>query len=118
MRVQIQVIGLPGSSRLRRFAAQKLEVALSCFADGIEAASVRLRDINGADRGGVDKLCRVVLTLKGNSVVVIEELGSNILGAIERAAERLPQRVSRRLSRVVASDLGGGRPRVVGPLPA
>lgn len=99
MRVQIQVIGLPGSSKLRRFAAQKLDVALSCFSDGIEAASVRLRDINGADRGGVDKLCRVAITLKGNSVVVIEELGSNILLAIERAVDRLRQRVSRQLSR-------------------
>ena len=99
MRVQIQVIGLPGSSKLRRFAAQKLDVALACFSDGIEAASVRLRDINGADRGGVDKLCRVVLTLRGDAVLVIEELGSNILQAIERAAERLRLRVSRQLSR-------------------
>ncbi|MEN9428130.1 MAG: hypothetical protein RLZZ220_2479, partial [Pseudomonadota bacterium] len=51
------------------------------------------------DRGGVDKLCRVVLTLRGDAVLVIEELGSNILQAIERAAERLRQRVSRQLSR-------------------
>jgi ribosome-associated translation inhibitor RaiA len=101
MRVQIQVIGL-GAAKLRRFAAQKLDVALACFPDGIEAASVRLRDINGADRGGVDKLCRVVLTLKGDAVLVIEELGSNILQAIERAAERLRQRVSRQLSRAPA----------------
>ena len=99
MRVQIQVIGLQGAAKLRRFAAQKLDVALACFPDGIEAASVRLRDINGADRGGVDKLCRVVLTLRGNAVLVIEELGSNILQAIERAAERLRLRVSRQLSR-------------------
>lgn len=104
MRVHIQVIGLPGSSKLRHFAAQKLEVALSCFAERIEGAAVRLKDINGADRGGVDKLCRVVLTLKGNSVVVIEELGSNIQKAIERAAERLRQRVSCQLSRVVRNS--------------
>lgn len=104
MRVQIQVIGLQGSAKLRRFAAQKLDVALACFSDGIEAASVRLRDINGADRGGVDKLCRVVITLKGNAVVVIEELGSNILQAIERAAERLRLRVSRQLLRGVKID--------------
>ena len=117
MRVQIQVIGLQGAAKLRRFAAQKLDVALACFPDGIEAASVRLRDINGADRGGVDKLCRVVLTLKGNAVVVVEELGSNILQAIERAAERLRQRVSRQLSRVVKIDCSGMPPDML-PLPA
>ena len=110
MRVQIQVIGLQGAAKLRRFAAQKLDVALACFPDGIEAASVRLRDINGADRGGVDKLCRVVLTLKGNAVVVIEELGSNILQAIERATERLRLRVSRQLARVVKANRSGTPP--------
>ena len=66
MRVHIQVVGLQGAAQLRRFASQKLDVALSCFADRIEGASVRLLDINGADRGGVDKLCRIVLTLKAS----------------------------------------------------
>jgi ribosome-associated translation inhibitor RaiA len=100
MRVHIQVVGLQGAAQLRRFASQKLDVALSCFADRIEGASVRLLDINGADRGGVDKLCRIVLTLKGHSAVVIEELASNIQRSIESAIERLQQRVSRQLSRV------------------
>lgn len=109
MRVQIQIKGLPGSSKLRRFAAHKLEVALSRFSHGIQDATVRLNDINGADRGGVDKLCRVVLTMKNSSVVVIEELGSNIVQAIERAADRLHQSVSRKLSRVVRVDRSGMR---------
>lgn len=109
MRVHIKVVGLPGAAQLRRFATRKLDVALSCFADRIEGASVRLLDINGADRGGVDKLCRIALTLKGHSAVVIEELGSNTQRSIERATERLHQRVSRQLARVV---------KVPGPLQA
>ena len=109
MRVYIKVVGLPGAAQLRRFATRKLDVALSCFANRIEGASVRLLDINGADRGGVDKLCRIALTLKGHSAVVIEELGSNTQRSIERATERLHQRVSRQLARVV---------KVPGPLPA
>ena len=109
MRVHIKVVGLPGAAQLRRFATRKLDVALSCFADRIEGASVRLLDINGADRGGVDKLCRIALTLKGHSAVVIEELGSNIQRSIERATERLHQRVTHQLPRDV---------KVPGPLPA
>ena len=109
MRVHIKVVGLPGAAQLRRFTSRKLDVALSCFADRIEGASVRLLDINGADRGGVDKLCHIALTLKRHSAVVIEELGSNIQRSIERATERLHQRVSRQLARVV---------KVPGPLPA
>lgn len=111
MRVQIQVIGLQGAAKLRRFAAQKLDVALACFPDGIEAASVRLRDINGADRGGVDKLCRVVLTLRGDAVLVIEELGSNILQAIERTAERAPARFTPAVAGPLLSISASGLPR-------
>lgn len=109
MRVHIQIKGLPGSSQLRRFAAHKLEAALSRFSHGIEDATIRLKDINGADRGGADKLCRVVLTMKNSSVVVIEELGSNIMQVIERAADRLHQSVSRQLSRLVRVDRSGLR---------
>ena len=109
MRIQIQIKGLPGSSKLRRFTAHKLDTALSRFSHGIDEATIQLRDINGADRGGVDKLCRVVLTMKNNSVVVIEELASNIVQAIERAADRLHQNVSRQLSKVVRVDRSGMR---------
>ena len=109
MRVQIQVIGLQGAAKLRRFAAQKLDVALACFPDGIEAASVRLRDINGADRGGVDKLCRVVLRLKDNSVLVIEDLGVNMMEVIDRVADRLHHTVARQLSRLARVERAGIR---------
>ena len=47
MQVQIQVKGLPGSSKLRRFASHKLNVALSRFAHVIRDATMYLSDING-----------------------------------------------------------------------
>ncbi|MDP2108249.1 MAG: HPF/RaiA family ribosome-associated protein [Rhodocyclaceae bacterium] len=109
MRVQVQIKGLPGSSRLRRFAAHKLDVALSRFSHGIQDATMQLKDINGADRGGADKLCRIVLTMKNSSFLVIEELASDVAQAIERAVGRLHQNVSRQLSRIVKIDRSGMR---------
>lgn len=109
MQVQIQVKGLPASSKLRRFALQKLDVTLCRFAHVIQEATIRLADINGPDRGGVDKLCRVMVTLKNDSVIVIEDLGSNIMEVIDRATDRLHQSLSRQLSRLVKIDRKGMR---------
>lgn len=109
MRLQIQVKGLTKATQLRRLAARKLEVALARFSDSIQEADVLLNDINGPDRGGVDKLCRVVLRFKDNSIMVIEELGSEVSQVIDRVVDRLHQSVSRQTSRVVRIDRQGIR---------
>lgn len=109
MQVQIQVKGLPGSSKLRRFASHKLNIALSRFAHVIQDATMRLADINGPDRGGVDKLCRVVLTMKNDTVVVIEDLGTDIAQVIDRVTDRLLKSISRHLSRLAEIDRDGLR---------
>ena len=70
---------------------------------------MHLDDINGPDRGGVDKLCRVVLSMKNDSVVVIEELGSDIRQSIDRVSDRLHHSVSRQLSHFVKTDRSGMR---------
>jgi putative sigma-54 modulation protein len=109
MRVQIQIKGLPRAAKLRAFAAHRLEAAIARFADGIQEASMWLGDINGPERGGVDKLCRVVLRLKNNSIVVIEDLGADAARVIDRVIDRLQQSVSRQLSRLAAVDRKGLR---------
>lgn len=109
MQVKVQITGLPDSSKLRRFAAHKLNIALSRISHGIQHATIQLKDINGAGRSGADKLCRIVLTLKNSSFVVIEELASDIAQAIGRAVDRLHQNVSRHLSRVIKIDRNGVR---------
>jgi len=112
MEMKIQIKGLPRAAKLRQVAIYKLDAALARYAHVIDAASVRLDDINGPDRGGVDKLCRVVLRMKDSSVLVIEELGADIAQVIERVAERLRQSVARQLSRIVGIDRNGLRPRL------
>jgi len=110
MQMQIHVKGLPRSARVRRFASLKLIAALTPFSHAIETASMHLGDINGPERGGVDKLCRVVLRMRNSSVVVIEDLGSDIAKVIERVTGRLQQSVSRQLRQLVKVDRNGMRP--------
>lgn len=107
MQVQVQVKGLPRSAKLRQFAARKLNAALSRFAHVIQEATVSLADINGPERGGVDKLCRVVLRMKNNSFVVIEELGTDIARSIERVTDRVHRSMMRQLSRLANADRQG-----------
>lgn len=70
---------------------------------------MRMHDINGPDRGGADKLCRVVLRLKDNSILVVEDLGANMMEVIDRVTDRLHHTVSKQLSRLVKIDRSGIR---------
>lgn len=103
MQMKIQIKGLPRTSGLRRIATHKIDVALASYAHAIEEASVQLIDINGPDRDGVDKLCRVVLKMKDSSFLVIEELGADIAQMIDRVADRLCQSMDSKPSRIMGS---------------
>lgn len=112
MQMNIQIKGLPRASKLRRVVTHKVDAALARYSHAIQEASVRLDDINGPDRGGVDKLCRVVLRMKDSSVLVIEELGTDIVQVIERVADRLRQNLARQLSRLSGIDPNGSQPHL------
>lgn len=109
MQVQVRVKGLARASSLRTFATNKLKAALARFSPAVREVTVRLHDINGPNRGGVDQLCRVVLRLKDNSVLVIEDLGANMTEVVDRVTDRLHHTVSKRLSRLVKADRTGTR---------
>ncbi|MDP1527544.1 MAG: hypothetical protein Q8M20_17195 [Rhodocyclaceae bacterium] len=107
MQIRIQVKGLPGASRLRRLALDKLSSVLAHFSQAIEEASILLDDINGPDRGGADKLCRVVLRMKDSTIVIVEELGADIAKTISRAVDRLHQNLSRQMSKLLTINRTG-----------
>ncbi|MGA9963472.1 MAG: hypothetical protein WBP66_14100 [Azonexus sp.] len=111
MQMKIQIKGLPRASGLRRIATHKIDVALASYAHAIQEASVHLIDINGPDRDGVDKLCRVVLKMKDSSFLVIEELGADIAQMIDRVADRLCQSMASKPSRMMGSTATYPRPQ-------
>lgn len=101
MDIQIKIVGLTGAMALRQYASATLHQVLDRFSPLIAVVTVSLSDINGPDRGGVDKLCRIAVELKNHTLLVIEELAGEVQRAVDRAASRLPQqlsRASRRLS--------------------
>jgi hypothetical protein len=109
MQVQVQVKGLSKAAGLRAFATCKLKATLSRYAHAVQDVTVRMSDINGPDRGGVDKLCRVVLRLSNSTVIVIEDIGVNMMEVIDRVASRVHHAVSKQLSHLNKVDRTGVR---------
>jgi putative sigma-54 modulation protein len=78
---------------------RRLRFAWSRFGQRIRHATVRLTDLNGR-RGGVDKQCRVTVTLSPPSrKVMVGASDADLHAAIDRAADRLERSVTRELKR-------------------
>jgi len=97
--------------RLRDHIEERLESALGRLDGWVQKATVYLDDVNGP-RGGVCKLCRVVVTANGIETVVVTETGESVQAsvsrAIRRAASALRRRVRQRRDRKTA---GRNRPQ-------
>lgn len=100
MEIQVQAKGLPRAAALRQHVSLRLQSALARFSHVVAGVSVRLADINGPERGGMDKLCRAVIRFRDNSVLVVEDLGGDMARVIDRVAERAHIGVARELGRL------------------
>lgn len=98
MHTIIQSRGFTMTKAIRDYTERRLRYAVSFAGGYIGRVTVRLSDINGP-RGGEDKRCQLVLTLKGMPSVVIEDIESNLYTAIDRAAERAGRTIARLLDR-------------------
>ena len=86
------------TEQVRRHAERRLRYALSRFSRTIGLVSVRILDAHDA-RGGVEKTCRIVVSLLPNGRIVVEETDGDVLAALERAADRAGRAVGCKLSR-------------------
>ena len=98
MNIDIQARGFILTEALSAYIERRINFALSSRFDQINRISVRLLDINGP-RGGVDKRCRIHITLPRLSDIVIEDTEQDLYVAIDRATDRASRTVQRRLAR-------------------
>ena len=77
---------------------RRLRFALSRFGQKIRQVAVQLLDLNGP-RGGLDKQCRVTVTLSPSGKVMVGATDADLPTAIDRAADRLERSVIRALER-------------------
>lgn len=109
MRYRIQGQDVRITDSLRCEAERHLTFALSRFSPSIQQVRLRLIDMNGP-RGGVDKRCRIVVTMESGATIVVESEDSDPSAAIFMAAERIGRTVARSLHRRAKTGPGAGLP--------
>jgi putative sigma-54 modulation protein len=105
--MQIEVVsqGFTVTEALREYAHRRLRAALAQLGGHIRRVSVRLYDVNGP-RGGVDKGCRIQVTLRQRGPVVVDHMEDDLYAAIDRAADRCGRAAARRVERQRARGPG------------
>jgi len=94
MDVNIFIRGVEHATGLRSFAEEKLALATERFQDRILNATMRLEDVTGPEKHGVDKQCCIELKMRTGDVR-IKELGEDFHATIEHAIDRMRASLSR-----------------------
>jgi len=98
MQIDILASRLPLAAEHREQIRRRASFALSRLQARIARVEVRLSDINGT-RGGIDKQCRVLVTLTSGPATVIEDLDADLPTLIDRAFARVGRVVAKRIER-------------------
>jgi len=100
MRLCIHTHGVLLTDALRRFASEKLHIALERLQGRVQKIQLHLIDTNGPNRNGRDKSCRVVVQIHHQKSLVLEDHDSNLGIVIDRITDRLGVAVHRRADRL------------------
>ena len=98
MNIQVFVRGVEQPADLRSFAEEKLAGVLERFNHSVRNATLRLEDVTGPEKGGVDKACNVEVRLRTGEIR-IKERGDDFQATINAAMDRLRAALSREVSR-------------------
>lgn len=99
MRIETKARHLRRSASLEAHVERRVLLALSRFANEIEAVTVVIEDVNGP-RGGADKRC--ALTARGPRIgtIFVEQTATDAYGAVDLLAGRAGRSVARAVGRM------------------
>lgn len=98
MHFHIRCRKVPFSDEMSRQLGSRLAFALARFDQRIRSVTAILMDLNGP-KGGIDKECRLVITLRPRGRVTIKQAAGDFETAIALATGRARHAVSRLLKR-------------------
>lgn len=99
MKWQLRESDIRRPKDLQEHIDRRLRYALSRFTDRIEKVIVFLHDHNGP-RGGVDKVCRILVKVRGCGAVFAGVIDSDWVTAVDRATTRIGFNVARQVERL------------------
>ena len=89
MQLCIHAHGIDLTETIKRQAYEKLDLALDRLESDVVRISVYLIDTNGPFLGGVDKACRIVVQIRKQDSLVVEDIDERVDVVIERITDRL-----------------------------
>ncbi len=95
---------------LRSVIETKLADVLTRFGPQVSRATVYLADQNGP-RGGVDKLCRIVVKLRRQGEITVEDRACRWFSAVTGALGRLRNSIHRKLAKWRTTRTRSPKPR-------
>lgn len=98
MEIQLRSSHIDLDDTLREHVERRLHFSLARFGNHIQRVRVQMLDINGP-RGGKDKCCRIEIRMQGTPGVFVEDTDTDLLAAIDRAADRAGRAVARLIER-------------------
>jgi ribosomal subunit interface protein len=99
MRVEVRGLGVEVSEALRAHVERRLGFALDRMQERVEGAWVVLRDLNGGERRGVDKECRIAVVLRTSGSVAARARRADAYQAVDAAAHAAGRALVRALAR-------------------
>jgi hypothetical protein len=105
MNLDVRPQGIEIDEEVREHLKRRLEFVLGRFSRRVERIQVFLVEQNGP-RGGIDKLCRILVRVRGLQHVVVEDRDANLVPLIDRTANRMGQVVRRELGRSLSRRQG------------
>jgi hypothetical protein len=89
MQFCVHLDGIDITEDLKRQALQQIDLALDRLEQDIEEVSMYLVDTNGPLLGGVDKSCRIVVQIRMQDALVVEDIDAKVDVVINRITDRL-----------------------------
>ena len=108
MDIVVRTNDLELSEALSAHIARKVDFAIKRYYDQVGRIVVRLTDLNGP-RGGIDKRCTIVLSLRAGGTIVVSGESDDAYAAVSSAASRLDAQIARRLRRHWEASAATGR---------
>ena len=104
MFIDIRTIGFAPTDAIRDHVECRLAAALGWAGDAVGRVTVRLDDVN-ADRGGIDKRCRVVAEMRRpQATLTADVVSEDLYVAVDEAATCIRHAARRRLGRYLALE--------------
>ncbi|MFT5598312.1 MAG: putative sigma-54 modulation protein [Urechidicola sp.] len=98
MNIQVNFRNIKKSNAAIIHISDRISLAFARTQDAIQSVSIIVSDVNGP-KGGIDKLCRILIKSSLLPDIVITENQAHISTAIDRCIARARQSLSRKLKR-------------------